>query len=153
MRSSHDFRTGRHVVFDLHAHIVLTPKYRKKVMTDRVTELLSQSFDHTATRLGFTITEFSTDRDHAHVLVSYPPKLSLSTIVAALKTNSSKLLRTQQLPEIERALWGSHLWSPSYFVASTGGATLEKVQRYVHNQGQPNKKEGNPTWVKKEKTA
>lgn len=136
----HNWRTGRHVVYDLHAHIVLTPKYRRKVMTPRVAELLGQVFEEVCGRFECTLEAFETDRDHAHLLISYPPKVQLSKLVMGLKTNSSKQVREQHWPEIEQALWGEHFWSPSYCIASAGGAPLAIVKQYVENQGKPRRK-------------
>ena len=51
---SDDWRNGRHVVYRLHAHIVLTPKYRKKVMTERVAAELEATFVEVCTRFELT---------------------------------------------------------------------------------------------------
>lgn len=139
----HNWRTGRHVVYDLHAHIVLTPRYRCHVMTPRVASLLCDTFVEVCTRFECTLDAFETDGDHAHLLVSYPPKTQLSKLVMSLKTNSSKRIREQQWPEITQALWGEHFWSPSYCIASCGGAPLEVVKQYVENQDKPRRKYGN----------
>lgn len=130
------------MVYRLHAHIVLVPKYRKKVMTGRVTTLLGEAFSEVCSNLGADLDEFETDRDHAHLLVSYPPKLALSVLVNRLKTISSYRVRQQHWPEIDRSLWGEHFWSPSYAVISCGGAPLEKVREYIANQQNPNRKPG-----------
>ncbi len=135
-----DFRNGRHVVYKLQAHVVLVPKYRKKVMTPRVTEHLRRSFFEVCTRNGATLDAFEIDRDHAHLLVSYPPKVSLSTLVMSLKTISSLRIRQEHWPEVTRALWGEHFWSPSYAVISCGGAPLDDVKRYIETQQSPNRK-------------
>ena len=140
-----DWRNGRHVVYKLHAHIVLTPKYRKKVMTDRVTDLLRETFREVCDRYGATLDEFQTDRDHAHLLVTYPPKVALSTLVMSLKTISSMRVRAHQWPEITQALWGKHFWSPSYAVVSCGGAPLDTIKTYIANQQNPNRPRGRPT--------
>lgn len=140
--SAEDFRNGRHVVYKLHAHIVLTPKYRRHVMTDRVTDSLRGSFEEVCRRQGATLEEFETDSDHAHLLVSYPPKLALSTMVMSLKTISSMRVRGLQWPEVTQALWGEHFWSPSYAVVSCGGAPLETVAAYIRNQQSPNRRRG-----------
>ena len=137
-----DWRNGRHVVYLLHAHIVLTPKYRKKVMTERVTASLRDSFTEVCHRYGATLDAFETDRDHAHLLVTYPPKVTLSKLVGSLKTISSMRVRAQGFEEVTRALWGEHFWSPSYAVVSCGGAPLETVKQYIENQQKPNK----PAW-------
>lgn len=144
MTNVDDWRNGRHVVYKLHAHIVLTPKYRKPVMTERVTDSLRSTFAEVCARHGATLDEFETDRDHAHLLVSYPPKISLSVLVMSLKTISSMRVREHHWPEITNALWGQHFWSPSYAVVSCGGAPLDTVKAYIRNQQSPNRKAGRP---------
>lgn len=133
------FRTGRHVVYKLHAHIVLVPKYRKKVMTRRVADSLRSTFKEVCSRYGATLDAFETDKDHAHLLITYPPKVALSTLVMSLKTISSLRVRQQHWPEVTRALWGEHFWSPSYCVVSAGGAPLEIIKSYIENQQSPNR--------------
>jgi putative transposase len=74
------------------------------------------------------------EADHVHLLVEYPPKLPVSTLVNMFKGTSSRMLR-QERPDIAQRYWHKGaLWSPSYFAASTGGATLESVKRYVEGQ-------------------
>jgi putative transposase len=68
------------------------------------------------------------------LLVSMPPKVAPAKLVNSLKGVSSRFLRQQRFPEVRKALWGDHFWSPSYFVASTGGATLAKVKAYIQQQ-------------------
>ena len=136
---SDDWRNGRHVVYRLHAHIVLTPTYRKKVMTDRVAAELRAAVVEVCAHFEVALDAFETDQDHAHLLVTYPPKVSLSRLVNSLKTISSYRVRQQHWPEVRRALWGEHFWSPSYAVISCGGAPLEKVRAYIENQQAPNR--------------
>ena len=85
--NTHDWHTGRHVVYELHAHIVLVTKYRRKVMSPRVTKLLGDTFREVCERFECELEEFETDKDHAHLLVAYPPKVQLSKLVMSLKTN------------------------------------------------------------------
>ena len=134
-----DWRNGRHVVYHLHAHIVLTPKYRKKVMTERVAAELAAAFVEVCSRFEATLDAFETDQDHAHLLVTYPPKVALSRLVGSLKTISSYRVRQHAWPEVRRALWGEHFWSPSYAVISCGGAPLDAVRAYIENQQSPNR--------------
>jgi putative transposase len=139
-----DYRNGRHVVYKLHAHIILVTKYRKKVMTERVTADLRASFFEVAGRYGVEIEAFESDNDHAHLLVSYPPKVQLSTLVMSLKTISSMRVRAHKWPEVTKALWGDHFWSPSYCVVSCGGAPLDVIKAYVESQQAPNRAKGRP---------
>jgi putative transposase len=139
-----DFRTGRHVVHNMNAHIVLTPKYRRKVITDRVRDLLVATTRDVCDRWEVTLVAADGTDDHLHLLVSYPPKVAISVLVGAIKTATSKEIRTKRWPEVTRALWGKHFWSPSYLAVSTGGAPLETVKAYVENQRQAPKRPGRP---------
>ena len=143
-----NFRSGKHVVHNLNAHVVLVAKYRKEVMTKPVHDVIEKALYDTCERLGIELIEFNTDTDHAHVLISYPPKYSISEIVRAFKTNSSRKVRIECADEICDKLWGNHFWSPSYFVSSTGGASLDTVKKYVEDQKQPPKTRGNPNLIR-----
>ncbi|MFX7776660.1 IS200/IS605 family transposase, partial [Acinetobacter baumannii] len=68
--------------------------------------------------------EFNGEDDHVHLLVSYPPKVSISSLVNSMKGVSSRLLRKKYYQSIRRKLWQNSLWSPSYFAGSCGGAPL-----------------------------
>jgi len=132
------------VVYRLHAHIVLTPKYRRKVMTDRVAADLRSSFEEVCGRFDVSLDAFETDQDHAHLLVTYPPKVALSRLVMSLKTISSMRVRSHGWPEVTKALRGDHFWSPSYAVVSCGGAPLDVVKSYVEHQQSSNRPAGRP---------
>jgi len=84
-------------------------------------------------REGAALIASDGEADHVHMLVEYPPKVSVSALVNILKGTSSRMLR-QARPDIARRYYKGILWSPSYFAASTGGATLETIKRYVEAQ-------------------
>ena len=71
-----------------------------------------------------------------HLLVNYPPKVSVSSLVNSLKGVSSYVLRPQ-LPRITKGYWNNVLWSASYFAASCGGAPLDLIQRYLEQPATP----------------
>lgn len=145
---SSDFRTGRHVVYDLHAYIVLTTKYRKDVFTERVEKVVIEKAKECCERNESELLEIKSDKNHIHLLISYPPKKSLSTLIAAIKSTTSKSVREQGFPEVEKALWENHFWSPSYSVFSTGEEPLEKIKKYVEDQGKEPLSPGNPNFEK-----
>ena len=80
------------------------------------------------------LTESNFEGDHVHLLLSYPPKVALSTLVQRLKGTSARRVRAFRFPEVTRYLWGKHFWSESYCVVSCGGAPLEVIARYVRSQ-------------------
>jgi putative transposase len=69
--------------------------------------------------------------DHVHLLVVVDPQYGIHRLVKQIKARSSRLLR-QEFPHLKSRI--PTLWTNSYLVATTGGATLEVVKRYVENQ-------------------
>jgi len=131
---SKEFRAGRHVVFRLTAHLVFVPKYRKRVISERVFRVLSAAWEQVCIDFECKVEESGFESDHVHLLVSYPPKVSLSRLVNSLKGVSARRLRAAELPEVRQKLWGEHFWSPSYCAVSCGGAPLDVVKRYIEKQ-------------------
>jgi len=114
--------------------LVCVTKYRRKVFDDRALEFLKSHASQAFAKMDCQLLACDGEADHVHMLVEYPPKLSVSVLVNMVKGTSSRMLR-QARPDIAERYWGnSVLWSPSYFAASTGGATLEMVKRYVEQQ-------------------
>ena len=133
MRKSNDVRTGRHCVFALHVHLVFVTKYRRRVLTEAVHETLCESFAKVCQDFEAVLVETNGEDDYVHLLVEYPPKVALSTLVNSLKGVSSRRLR-QRYPEIATRYYKGVLWSPSYFAASCGGAPLSIIQQYIEDQ-------------------
>ena len=111
--------------------MVFVTKYRRKFLTPVVLERLSEVFKDTARKMDFEVLEVNGEADHVHLLVEYPPKMSVSKLVNHLKGVSSRTLRAEM--EIETP--ENHLWSPLYFASSCGGASLDKIKDYIQNQG------------------
>ena len=130
---SNNIRTGRHVVFDLHAHLVFVTKYRKKVLNKEVLQDMKNIFKKIADEHQVILKEFNGEEDHIHMLIHYPPKVSLSKLVNSLKGVSSRRLR-QNWPQLEEKYYKGVLWSPSYFAASCGGAPIEIIKKYIEDQ-------------------
>ena len=134
MQDPKDFRRGRHVVFKLHAHLVFVPKYRRKAISERAFRILEEAWRVVCGDLEAVLLEANFEPDHVHLLVEYPPKLSLSCLVNSLKGVSARRLRAADLPEVREKLSGVHFWSPSYCAVSCGGASLEIIKQYVQHQ-------------------
>lgn len=130
-------RTGRHCVFLMHVHLVFVTKYRRKVFTKQIIEDLRNIFSGVCQSFEAELTEFEGEGDHVHLLVNYPPKVQISKLVNSLKTASSRVIRKKGYPTVQRALWAGALWSPSYFAGSCGGAPIDIVKKYIHDQDSP----------------
>lgn len=121
----------------MHVHLVFVTKYRRNVFTKTIFEELRNIFHNVCKDFGAELAEFDGERDHVHLLVNYPPKVSVSKLVNSLKGVSSRLIRKNSYPTIQQALWGDNLWSPSYFAGACGGAPLEIIRQYIEQQGSP----------------
>ena len=137
MKMSNDFRTGRTCVFQMHVHLVFVTKYRRSVFTKKILLELEKIFQNVCDDFESTLVEMNGEKDHVHLLVNYPPKISISKLVNSLKGVSSRMIRKGNYPTIQKALWGNALWSPSYFAASCGGAPLSIIQEYIQQQTTP----------------
>jgi putative transposase len=83
------------------------------------------------------LVEFDGEDDHVHLLVNYPPKVSVSALVNSLKGVSSRMIRKKNYPSIRRKLWDGALWSPSYFAGSRAGAPIAIIRQYIEQQQTP----------------
>jgi putative transposase len=128
-----DYRTGRHVVYMLHVHLVFVTKYRRDVLSELAIRDLRRIFAKVCRDFESELIECDGEDDHIHLLVHYPPKVALSKLVNSLKGVSSRLLRENR-PEITGRYHNGVLWSPSYFAASCGGAPLSLIAEYVKAQ-------------------
>ena len=137
MNRSSELRAGRHCVFLMHCHLVFVTKYRKKIFTKEILDDMRQSMEKVCIDFEGTLQEFDGEGDHVHLLVQYPPKVSISKLVNSLKGVSSRMIRKKAYPTIQRYLWGGNLWSPSYFAGSCGGAPLSIIKQYIENQKTP----------------
>lgn len=122
----------------MHVHLVFVTKYRKKVFTKAILQALEETFRTVCMDFEAQLIEFDGEKDHVHLLVNYPPKVSVSRLVNSLKGVSSRLLRKQNHPQVQRAFWKGVLWSPSYFAGSCGGTTLDAIRQYIECQETPN---------------
>lgn len=83
------------------------------------------------------LVEMDGEEDHVHLLVNYPPKLAVSTLVNSLKGVSSRLLRRDRPDIAKRYYYKGVLWSPSYFAGSCGGAPISIIRQYIEQQQTP----------------
>ena len=128
----------RHAKYLLHAHLVFTPKYRKKIFIKAHLMLMQAVFKDVYEKFDSKLIEFNGEKDHVHLLVLYPPRVSIASLVNSLKGVSSRMLR-KNFDVFKKVYWGENvaLWSRSYFAASVGGAPIEILKQYIEHQDSP----------------
>jgi putative transposase len=137
MRNNNEIRSGRHCVFLMHVHLVFVTKYRSGVFTKEILDDLREVLRSVCADFEAELVEFDGEDDHVHLLVNYPPKVSVSVLVNSLKGVSSRMIRQKQYPSITKKLWGGALWSPSYFAGSCGGTPIAVIRQYIEQQQTP----------------
>jgi len=118
----------------LFAHAVLTVKHRRRVISDRVRNVLLSAAHAACAEIGVLLVEAKGEADHLHCMFLHGPEISLSKIVQKVKTATSRAVRKRAFPEVARKLRGDRFWSPSYFVVSCGGAPIDVVRKYIETQ-------------------
>lgn len=131
------YRSTRRAMFNLTVHIVFVTKYRKKVITESMLNRLHDVFKSVAISWDSELIQFNGERDHVHLLISYPPHKLLSNLIANLKATSSKTMWRDFEIEVSKVYHKRVFWTGSYFVASCGGVTIEQLKQYVENQDCP----------------
>lgn len=92
-----------HAVYDTKYHLVWAPKYRRWIKRKDIRRCAAALFREIADDFGFDINEMEVSKDHVHILLSFPPKYSISKVVGILKSiATSRLLR--EFPELKRGL-------------------------------------------------
>lgn len=124
-----------HAVFYNRYHLVIYTKYRRKIFKGGMAEYLKLKIREVQRHHpDIVIHEVNTDQDHAHILVSIAPKLSISQAVSIIKANTATDMR-KQFPFLDRLYWDfDGIWSIGYFI-STVGVNEATIRHYIENQG------------------
>ena len=128
------YQTNKHSIFLLQYSLILVIKYRKKLLNNEINLRLKEIFERIAPTYKIKLINISHDNDHVHLVFQSEPKTELSKFINAYKSASSRLIK-KEFPQIKEKLWQSAFWSRSFFLATTGGVTLETLKKYVENQG------------------
>ena len=121
----------------LKVHLVFVCKYRKQLLVNNDIDLMAKEiFKSIESNSDFIIEIMETDIDHIHLLISYPPKISISSIVRKLKQESTIILWKYFPVYLSKCFWKEHtFWSDGYFACSIGEANPETIRKYIENQG------------------
>ena len=114
-------------------HIVWVPKYRYKVLKDKIGEEVRKTITIQSERLGCEIVELNIQVDHVHLLIKVPPKVSISLLMGVMKGKSA-IRVFSKFPELkQRPYWGNHFWAEGCCV-DTVGLDSEMIRKYVKYQ-------------------
>jgi putative transposase len=133
------YRKLSHVVFKSDYHIVWVPKYRFRVLKGAIKELVEHDIRMLCEWKSCVVEELNVHDDHIHLLVSVPPKVSISKLMGILKGKIAiKLFKSY--PQLKvKPYWGNYFWALGYFV-STVGLDEDMIRPYVKHQEKEEKR-------------
>lgn len=121
-------------MYNINYHIVWCVKYRRKVLSPKISSFLYETIQDIANMKGFAVVECKVgENDHVHCFVSAPPKISPTDIVKYLKGISGNRLLAC-FPELREKLWRGELWNGSYFLETIGSTSEENIRKYIERQ-------------------
>jgi putative transposase len=124
-----------HSVYYLRYHVVWVCKYRRRILNPGICGYIRKLMPKLLRSMpGVTVESIGFDKDHVHMVMSIPPKYSISSVMGKLKSQSASQLR-KAFPWLTKVYWNENIvWSPGYFVSSVG-VDEETVKQYVEHQG------------------
>ena len=127
-----DVRSLAHTKWNCKYHIVFAPKYRRKVFYNEKRESIREIIRTLCQWKGVDIIEGEICPDHIHLLLSIPPKMSVSGFMGYLKGKSS-LMIFQRFGNMKFAYRNREFWCKGYYV-DTVGKNTKKIKEYIANQ-------------------
>ena len=127
-----DNKSLAHTTWNCKYHIVFAPKYRRQIIYGQIKVDVGRILRQLCERRGVEIIEATACPDHIHMLVSIPPKLSVSSFVGYLKGKSSLMIFDRHA-NLKYKYGNRKFWCRGYYV-DTVGRNRKIIQEYIKNQ-------------------
>ena len=127
----HEWQSLSHVRWDCKYHVIIIPKYRKKVFYGQMRAAIGAILRDLCRQRGIEIVEGHAMPDHIHLCLSIPPKYSVANTIGFLKGKSAVRIHRELLKE--RRMTGLHFWAAGYCV-STVGLDETAIRKYIRDQ-------------------
>ena len=127
-----DISSLEHTSWRCQYHVVFAPKYRRLEIYGQIRADIGKILRQLCERKGITIIEAELCKDHVHMLISIPPKYSVSQIMGYLKGKSSLMIFDRHA-NLKYKYGNRHFWARGYFV-DTVGRNKQKIAEYIRNQ-------------------
>ncbi len=129
---SNHFRYNGHTITRMTVHLIWVTKYRYPVLQGdiqvRCRALIMQICDTE----DVTILKGVVSKDHVHMHIEYPTRVSISDLIKRLKGRTSRILQ-QEFPQLQKQYWGKHFWAIGYGAWSTGNITDDVIEKYLEH--------------------
>ena len=127
----HDWTSLSHVRWDCKYHVVIVPKYRKKVLYGKIRKRVGEVIRDLCRQRGVELVEGHLMADHVHMCLQIPPKFSVAFVIGFLKGKSAVRIHRTVLDR--KRVTGLHFWARGYCV-STVGLDEKTIRKYIREQ-------------------
>ena len=127
-----DSHSLSHTKWECQYHIVFIPKYRRKVLYGKVRADVREIIRTLCKYKKVEIIEGAVCKDHVHLCLSIPPKMSISEFMGYLKGKSALMIFDRH-PELGEK-WNREFWARGYYVSTIGSVNEETVRNYIRDQ-------------------
>ncbi len=127
-----DTNSLAHTQWNCKYHIVFAPKYRRQIIYGKIKVDIGVMLRKLCEYKEVEIIEAEACKDHIHMLVSIPPKYSVSQIMGYLKGKSS-LMIFEKYANLKYKYGNRHFWCRGYYV-DTVGRNKKAIEQYIRNQ-------------------
>ncbi|MCP4368959.1 MAG: IS200/IS605 family transposase [Deltaproteobacteria bacterium] len=127
------FRKLSQTIWHCQYHILWTPKYRYRILTDELGEDVENCIRAFSERSSREVVELNVQIDHVHLIAMVPPKISISDYLGIIKGRTAIRIMNQYKQLRQKPYWGNHFWSRGYCV-DTIGLDAEKICNDVKYQ-------------------
>jgi putative transposase len=135
----HEWQSQSHVRWECKYHVVIIPKYRRKVLYGRLRRQIGAIFRDLCRQRGVELLEGHAMPDHIHLCLSIPPKYSVADTIGFLKGKSAVRIHRELLKE--RRVTGLHFWATGYCVSPVG-LDEARVRQYIRDQDELDRQQG-----------
>jgi putative transposase len=129
-------QTSQKTCFQHSCAFVFVAKYRRRVFDAQAVDVLRDIFTDVCSDAHATLVQMDGEDNHLHLLVEYPLRVAVSSLVNSLK-GCFQSLAAPATPQHPQAPLEGVLWSPSYFASSSGAAPISIVRQYIEQQKTP----------------
>ena len=127
----HDWTSLSHVRWDCKYHVVIVPKYRKKVLYGRIRKRVGEVIRDLCRQRGVELLEGHLMADHVHMCLQIPPKFSVAFVIGFLKGKSAVRIHRTVLDR--KRVTGLHFWARGYCVSAVG-LDEKTIRKYIREQ-------------------
>ena len=119
----------------LTVHIILVTKYCKQILSRNILKLIYQIVQDVANDMNSIVESINGDKDHIHILICYPPTISIDSLVKQMKQITTYICWQKHEKYLSQFYFKQHiLWTDGYFASSTGQISNDIVKQYIENQ-------------------